>query len=183
MSGGVVFAGGGTGGHIFPMLAVLEVVREREPEMPALFLCSTRGIDSRILGSAGVEFTPIPAAPLSVRPLGLARFIASWGGAVRAARAELRRVRDQWGSVRVLSTGGFVSAPVAQAARVERAPVVLLNQDAPPGKANRWIAHHAARVLTTSAVEGRGWGADRPGGAPCGGRAGGCGCVPGEAGA
>jgi UDP-N-acetylglucosamine--N-acetylmuramyl-(pentapeptide) pyrophosphoryl-undecaprenol N-acetylglucosamine transferase len=155
--GGVVFAGGGTGGHIFPMLAVLEELRVRAPGVRAVFLCSTRQIDERILSAAEVEFVPIPAAPLSVRPAGLARFVSSWGGAVRAARAQLRRVRAEGGPVRVLSTGGFVSAPVAQAARAEGVPIVLLNQDSPPGKANHWIARHAGRVFSTAAVEGRGW--------------------------
>ncbi len=153
----IVFAGGGTGGHIFPMLAVLEVLRERDPAVRTLFLCSTREIDARILGGAGVEFTPIPAAPVLISVRGLARFVYRWGGAVRAARAELRRLRAECGGVRVLSTGGFVSAPVCQAARAERVAIVLLNQDSPPGKANRWIARHAARVFTTAAVERAGW--------------------------
>lgn len=158
MSGpGVVFAGGGTGGHIFPMLAVLEELREREPGVRALFLCSARAIDERILTAAGVEFVAIPAAPLSVRPAGLARFVWRWGGAVRAARGALRRMKGGCDGLRVLSTGGFVSAPVAQAARAERVPVVLLNQDAPPGKANRWIARHAARVFTTADAGRGGW--------------------------
>lgn len=154
---GVVFAGGGTGGHIFPAVAVLEAIREREPGIPAVFLCSTREIDDRILRAQGASFTPIPAAPLSLHPIGLARFLGRWGGAVRTARAELQKLKGAFPSVRLLSTGGFVAAPVVQAARAERVPVVLLNQDAPPGKANRWIARHAAQVFTTAGVDREGW--------------------------
>ncbi len=154
---GIVFAGGGTGGHLFPALAVLEHLRELEPDVRALFLCSTRAIDARILSTAGVEFAPIPAMPLSTKPIGLAKFIISWGGAVREARQHLRRLHAECGVVRVLATGGFVAAPVAQAARAERLPLVLLNQDAPPGKANRWIAGRAASIFTSAAVERTGW--------------------------
>lgn len=156
---GVVFAGGGTGGHLFPAVAVLERLRERTPDTRALFLCSTRQIDARILRAQGVPFEPIPAAPLSTRPLGLARFLRSWGGALRAAREAIRRMQAECGGgpVRVLATGGFVAAPVVQAARVERLPILLLNQDAPPGKANRWIARHAAKVFTVAEVGRPGW--------------------------
>ncbi len=59
--------------------------------------------------------------------------------------------------MRVLATGGFVAAPVVQAARAERVPVILLNQDAPPGKANRWIARHASQIFTTAEIEHAGW--------------------------
>lgn len=154
---GVIFAGGGTGGHIFPAVAVLEVLRERQPDIKAKFLCSPREIDARILRAQGAVFTPIPAMPLSVHPVRLAKFVWSWGGAVRAARAELQQMKAECESVRVLATGGFVAAPVVQAARAERVPMVLLNQDSPPGKANRWIARHASQVYTTAEVGREGW--------------------------
>jgi UDP-N-acetylglucosamine--N-acetylmuramyl-(pentapeptide) pyrophosphoryl-undecaprenol N-acetylglucosamine transferase len=83
--------------------------------------------------------------------------MASWGKAVRESRrliGELRTVESGHtpGEVRVVAMGGFVAAPVVQAARVDRAPVTLVNLDAVPGKANRWIAHRAARVLTAARV-------------------------------
>jgi len=51
--------------------------------------------------------------------------------------------------------GGFVAAPVVQAARAEKVPVLMLNLDAVPGRANRWIAKHAERVVSTTEVEGK----------------------------
>lgn len=154
---GIVFAGGGTGGHLFPALAVLEQLLEIEPGVRAVFLCSTREIDERILAAAGVPHAAIPAKPLSGHPIRLAKFITSWGGAVRASRDEIRKLKAECARVRVLATGGFVAAPVAQAARAERVPLVLLNQDAPPGKANRWIAGRAASIYTTAEVARAGW--------------------------
>lgn len=154
---GVVFAGGGTGGHLFPAVAVLEALHKHEPGIIVNFLCSEREIDTRILRAQGVPFTPIPAQPMAVQPVRLARFAWRWGGAVRAARIELQKMKTECDRLRVLATGGFVAAPVVQAARAERVEVLLLNQDAPPGKANRWIARHAERVFTTAEVDRPGW--------------------------
>jgi UDP-N-acetylglucosamine--N-acetylmuramyl-(pentapeptide) pyrophosphoryl-undecaprenol N-acetylglucosamine transferase len=152
-----VFAGGGTGGHLFPGLAIAEEISRRVEGARFVYLCSHREIDARILGKAGVEFEPMPARPFSVRPVGLARFIGSWGPTVRAARAALRKAREGADQIDLIALGGFVAAPVVQAARVERVPVTMVNLDAVPGKANRWIARRAGRVMTALPVEGHAW--------------------------
>jgi UDP-N-acetylglucosamine--N-acetylmuramyl-(pentapeptide) pyrophosphoryl-undecaprenol N-acetylglucosamine transferase len=157
----VVFAGGGTGGHLTPSLAILEALRSGGP-VDAGFLCSTRPIDARVLGAAEERFAPVPAAPFSPRPRALARFIASWGKSVRAARPTLRGVG--MGGRRagvVVATGGFVAAPVAQAARAERVPVIAVNLDAAIGKANRWLARRAVHRFVVGA-SARGWTTIRP---------------------
>ncbi|MDX9910420.1 MAG: UDP-N-acetylglucosamine--N-acetylmuramyl-(pentapeptide) pyrophosphoryl-undecaprenol N-acetylglucosamine transferase [Phycisphaerales bacterium] len=159
-----LFAGGGTGGHIYPGLAIVERLREIEPDARAVFLVSDREVDARILSAVGEAFVVIPARPIVFRPRGMLRFIGSWGGAVRAARAEIARARSGEGDapreVVMVAMGGFVAAPCAQAARAERVPLALVNLDAAPGKANRWIARFAGMVLTGTQVEGevaRGW--------------------------
>lgn len=148
----VALAGGGTGGHIYPNLAVLDVLRERlgSERVCPLLLVSERAIDRSIAEAEGVPAAAIPAAPLGMRPRALARLVLGWGGAVRAARAALREHRSDL----VLATGGFVSAPVMMAARAERVPLVLLNLDAVAGKANRWIARHACVRLSSADGEG-----------------------------
>ncbi|HRQ72099.1 MAG TPA: UDP-N-acetylglucosamine--N-acetylmuramyl-(pentapeptide) pyrophosphoryl-undecaprenol N-acetylglucosamine transferase [Phycisphaerales bacterium] len=160
---GFIFAGGGTGGHLYPSLAVLERLRERTgDDVRAVFLCSSRAVDRSILEGEGVEFVPLPIATPAMRPVAMVRFIGSWGRSVRASRAAIRRLRDECGSVRVLSTGGFVSAPAVQAARAERCPVALLNLDTPPGKANRWLARHAGQVLNAGREARAGWASISP---------------------
>lgn len=157
---GFLFAGGGTGGHLFPALACLEqlivVCQQRNipfnPKSHCLFLCSGREIDTQILTNADVPFAPIPAAPLGLSPRAWARFVSHWGRSVRAARAHMRELSHRCEHITVLATGGFVAAPIVQAARAERHRIVMLNQDTPPGKANRWIARHADKVLTTAPV-------------------------------
>ncbi len=149
-----LFAGGGTGGHIYPALAIAEHLT-RSPSVRCVFLCSDRPLDAEILTREGVPFDIIPAKPFSVRPRAFIRFAASWGGAVRISRAIIARERAA--TVHIVAMGGFVAAPVVQAARVERCPITLVNLDAVPGKANRWIARHAARVFTAAPVDGAAW--------------------------
>jgi UDP-N-acetylglucosamine--N-acetylmuramyl-(pentapeptide) pyrophosphoryl-undecaprenol N-acetylglucosamine transferase len=155
-----LFAGGGTGGHLFPALAIAEQVLDLAPRTCVRFLCSDRPLDAEILGAeklAGgpVEFDVIPAKPFGSQPMRLAKFAWAWGGAVRAGRAAIVAAKKN-GPVWVVAGGGFVAAPVVQAARAENVPVLMLNLDAVPGRANQWIAKHAKKVVTTMKVAGEG---------------------------
>jgi len=150
-----LFAGGGTGGHLFPALAVAERLAHHDHAARARFLCSTRPLDHQILAREGVPFDPIPAYPFGAGPRTLVHFLWNWRDALRAARAVIARERaaDTGARVHMIAMGGFVAAPCAQAARAERIPLTLINLDAVPGKANRWIARRAGITLT--AAQGR----------------------------
>ncbi|MEK6703692.1 MAG: UDP-N-acetylglucosamine--N-acetylmuramyl-(pentapeptide) pyrophosphoryl-undecaprenol N-acetylglucosamine transferase [Planctomycetota bacterium] len=153
----VLFAGGGTGGHIFPCIAIHEQLASLSPPgtLHARYLCSTRTLDAEILRGASLPFTPIPAQPFALRPRGLIRFVSSWTSAVSAARTAIRELRASAGAnsrLVMVATGGFVSAPAARAGVLEGVPVVLVNLDAVPGRANRWISKRAARTLTSARV-------------------------------
>lgn len=146
-----VFAGGGTGGHLYPGLAIAQAIRERAPGAATLFLCSDRPLDARLLADEGAAHRVIPAQPFGVAPRRLLRFARSWGGSVRAARDALRQMRaDGASDITLLAMGGFVAAPAAQAARAEKTRLVLVNLDAVPGKANRLIARRADRVFSAT---------------------------------
>jgi UDP-N-acetylglucosamine--N-acetylmuramyl-(pentapeptide) pyrophosphoryl-undecaprenol N-acetylglucosamine transferase len=158
-----VFAGGGTGGHIFPNLAIAEQLESLLGRRPrCVFAVSARPLDAQILRDESRAFEVIPAEPFVLRPRGFLKFLNSWGRSVRAARVLLQKLKREHGRVDVVATGGFVSAPVAQAARVERVPVTLVNLDATPGRANRWIARHAVRVFTAAEAPGVDWPVIRP---------------------
>ena len=152
-----LFAGGGTGGHLYPALAIAEQLRVRAPNTRVAFACSQRPLDAEILTASGEAFQPIAARPLSRKPRGLAELVFNWGSAVRAVRDTLREMKSAGASPRLVAMGGFVAAPAAMAARAERVPVTLVNLDAVPGLANRWIARRATDVVTAVPVEGRGW--------------------------
>ena len=143
----IIFAGGGSGGHLSPGLAIDERLREIDPQARSIFLCSNREIDATMLGEAGVRHIALPATPPSPRPMRLLRFARTFRASVRQAREIMQRER----AMRVIALGGFVAAPVVKAARSIGVPALLVNLDAPPGKANRWIARSCATVV--SAIE------------------------------
>jgi UDP-N-acetylglucosamine--N-acetylmuramyl-(pentapeptide) pyrophosphoryl-undecaprenol N-acetylglucosamine transferase len=145
-----VFVGGGTGGHLYPALAIFEQLRAIEPDVGVHILCSNRAIDAQILGKEAVPFSPIPAMPVSKKPRGLMRFIASWGPSVRATRQQIQRFKQSHDSVTVVAMGGFVAAPGARAGHAEKVPVILVNLDAVPGKANVLIAKKATKIFTAA---------------------------------
>lgn len=157
MAGGhaFIFAGGGTGGHIFPAIAIAEELARADSNATSIFVCSTRPLDSEILsketlGNLPVTFRAIDARPFGLRPRALWRFLTGWGGSLRAARSIIRECASTHRRVTVVAMGGFVAAPMAQAARVEGVPLILVNLDAVPGRANRWISGRADRVFTAS---------------------------------
>lgn len=137
------FAGGGTGGHIYPALAVAERIVELDPGAKVRFLCSGREIDSRILGQSGFDYTPLPMTGFSFRPSKLADSLSSFVRSYRIARAAIA----ESGKAVVIGIGGFTSGPSCWAARKLRAPIVVLNVDIIPGRANRLIARWADEVF------------------------------------
>ncbi|MFI4896871.1 MAG: UDP-N-acetylglucosamine--N-acetylmuramyl-(pentapeptide) pyrophosphoryl-undecaprenol N-acetylglucosamine transferase [Phycisphaerales bacterium JB059] len=157
MALGVVFMGGGSGGHLYPALAIAERVRDEAPDARFLFLCSQRDIDARILDAQGAEFVQVPARPPGRSPGALIRFMRSWGPSVRAARGVIQQLKREERTVVPVAMGGFVAAPCVMGARAEKLDVLMTNLDAVPGMANRWIARRAHTIVTAAPVEGRDW--------------------------
>lgn len=143
----ILLAGGGTGGHISPGLALAEQFAMIAPDAPRLFACSERAIDARMLNSAGERFIALPAAPFGLRPRALWRFIQRWRRSVHLSTEMLTKERVGL----VIALGGFVAAPMISAAKRAGVPSFMLNLDVIPGKANRWLARRCDRVI--SAVE------------------------------
>jgi UDP-N-acetylglucosamine--N-acetylmuramyl-(pentapeptide) pyrophosphoryl-undecaprenol N-acetylglucosamine transferase len=137
------FAGGGTGGHIYPAIAVAEKVVEIEPTAEIHFFCSTRDIDAQILRQTAFEYTQLPAKGLFLRPDRLIAFCTSFFTSYRTAK----QVIAESDSATVLGIGGYVAAPVCRAAHKLGIPVVLINVDIVPGLANKMIARWADEVF------------------------------------
>ena len=131
-----VFAGGGTGGHLYPGIAVAEALRRREPDARIVFIGSGRQVERGILESAGVESVALKATPLSDAGRFPIRFLKTTCEDFRTARYELER----YSVAVVIGLGGIASLSTIRAAGRKRVPVVLLEQNAIPGRATRWFA-------------------------------------------
>ena len=144
----VLISGGGTGGHIYPALAVASELRERY-DAELLFIGDANGLETRIVPAAGVPFAAISAGKLrrylSARtftdlgriPLGMAQ-----------AYQHVRRFRPDV----AFTSGGYVSVPAGFAARLCGAPLVMHQQDVPPNLANRLLTPVATRITVSFAA-------------------------------
>jgi len=137
------FAGGGTGGHLYPALAVAEQIRRQAPQAEIHFLCSTRPIDTRILQDTPFPFTPLPAQGLSRHPLTWGHFITRFWASTRQTRQRL----SQSPNPTVIGAGGFVAGPVCWTAQRLGLPIALINVDIVAGKANRLAARWARDIF------------------------------------
>jgi len=138
----IVMAGGGTGGHLAPGLALADKLSRRLDEVRIVFLGTGRPVEDLLIRPAGWELRASGAVRL---PSGLASWplfpFRLWRSIVRA-KAALRELAPGV----VIGLGGYGSFPVVVAARRLRIPSVLLEQNSIPGKANRWLSRVAEEV-------------------------------------
>ena len=142
MAHSFVLTGGGTGGHVFPALAVARVLKERGHKL--LFIGTQEGMESRLVPDAGfdIEFVRIGG----LNRVGLAkqiRTMAQLPVSIAAAASLLRK----FGAEAVFSMGGFVSGPVMLAAALTGIPLVVMEPNSIPGFANRKMAGRVYRAL------------------------------------
>ncbi|SOE02776.1 undecaprenyldiphospho-muramoylpentapeptide beta-N-acetylglucosaminyltransferase [Blastococcus haudaquaticus] len=147
----VVLAGGGTAGHIEPMLALADALRRRDGDLVITCLGTARGMETRLVPARGYDLRLIPPVPLPRRPT---PDLLRVPGRVRRAVADTRKVLDEVTADVVVGFGGYVALPAYLAARRAgrgRAgiPIVVHEQNALPGLANRIGARLAARVAVT----------------------------------
>ncbi|WP_300620504.1 undecaprenyldiphospho-muramoylpentapeptide beta-N-acetylglucosaminyltransferase [Dokdonella sp.] len=138
----VLIMAGGTGGHIFPGLAVAAELGARD--VPVLWLGADGGLETTLVPQHGIALETLSIGGLRGKGLATAlRTPLRLFRAVRAARAVLRRHAPR----SVLSMGGYVAAPGGIAARLARIPLVVHEQNRVPGLTNRLLARFARRVL------------------------------------
>ncbi len=142
----MVIAGGGTGGHLFPGLAVAETARRLDPATAVLFVGNQRGIEARVVPASGFPLETLPSAPLRGRGVvdKLTALAQLMMGIVRA-RSVLRRFAPD----AIIGLGGYASAPAVVAGRLAGTPIVLLEQNARPGMTTRLLARLADRVCVS----------------------------------
>ena len=138
----IVFAGGGTGGHLFPGLAVAEQLRMANPNLRIAFAGPGKAWEREHVARAGYDYLATPARPWPGPRWSAGRF--AFDNALGYCAA-LKFLRGRHVAA-VVGLGGYSSAPAARAAATCGIPLVLLEQNALPGKVNRWLAPHASLV-------------------------------------
>ncbi len=132
----VVIAGGGTGGHLFPGVAIAEELRARDPGATITFVGTRRGIEARILPELGWPLELIEISGLkTVGALGAIRGLFRVPRALWQARRLLKRLRPD----AVIGVGGYASGPVVLAARLRGIPTAICEQNSIPGLTNKLL--------------------------------------------
>jgi UDP-N-acetylglucosamine--N-acetylmuramyl-(pentapeptide) pyrophosphoryl-undecaprenol N-acetylglucosamine transferase len=142
----VLLAGGGSAGHVSPLLALADRLVADDPDTRVLALGTATGLETRLVPARGYELYEIPRVPLPRRlSADAVRLPANLSGAVRAARAAIARVDADV----VVGFGGYVAAPAYLAARRARVPIVVHEQNSRPGFANRLGARLTRHVAVS----------------------------------
>ncbi|CAM8992578.1 unnamed protein product [Rhodiola kirilowii] len=140
----IVFAAGGTAGHISPAVAIADEIKTLNPNSQILFLGTQAGIESTAVSSAGYDFAPIPAVQLA-RPILSFRNLLYPYGLITSTFHCLTKLREFKPDI-VVGTGGYVSFPVCAAAAVDKIKVVIQEQNSVPGLAN-WLLSYLADTV------------------------------------
>ncbi len=139
----VMIAGGGTGGHLMPALAIAEALRVRHPGWRIVLVGATRGVEARLLPERAFPFHLLPFEPI---------YRQQWWKNLRWPVLAVRLIRlvgkllDRERPDLVLGTGGYASGPVVWAAARRGVPTAMLEQDAFPGLVTRWLAPQVREV-------------------------------------
>ncbi|HKM39751.1 MAG TPA: undecaprenyldiphospho-muramoylpentapeptide beta-N-acetylglucosaminyltransferase, partial [bacterium] len=139
----IVFTGGGTGGHIYPALAMAQLMQQQNPTARILFIGTKKGLETELVPKAGFPLIKVAAAGLK-RKFSLANLTVASANALGFVQAlgAMHRFQPQV----VVGTGGYVTVPVVLAAACLRRPILLHEQNALPGLANRVLSRFASCV-------------------------------------
>jgi len=145
----IIIACGGSGGHIFPGIALARELAERDGRNDILIVCSMRPFDREILAKSGCSFEAIPCCPYAatINPVKIFTFLISLFSSLFASLSLLRRYRPDC----VAGFGGFVSVPVVFAAWILKIPRLIHEQNVIAGMANKTISLVADRVAVSFA--------------------------------
>jgi UDP-N-acetylglucosamine--N-acetylmuramyl-(pentapeptide) pyrophosphoryl-undecaprenol N-acetylglucosamine transferase len=145
----VIITGGGTGGHLYPALAVAGLLRDSDPQVEVLFVGTGEGLESTVVPGAGYPFRQVEAVkwPRKISPRIFSAFLSLGKGYLQG----LKIIREFYPSA-VFATGGYVSVPLGLAAAREGVPLFLHEQNSVPGMANKLLARWARAIFTTFPV-------------------------------
>ena len=140
----VLIVGGGTGGHLFPAIALAETFMKRSADNQVRFVTTQRALDSQILGGRGFSFTALKME--GIKGKGVAGKLSS-SYQLPPAFSQSLKIIGEYRPEMVLGVGGYVSGPVILAAWSKRIPCAVQEQNAIPGVTNRLLGRVVDRVF------------------------------------
>jgi len=141
-----IITGGGTGGHIYPALAIAQGLKKRYPGIELLYIGTKEGMEAEIVPRSGIDFDTVTVAGLE-RRLTL-KNVKTFFKLIRGF-AEAHRILNSFKPNVVVGTGGYVCGPVVLAASMRKIPTVIHEQNAFPGLTNRILSKFVDRVCVT----------------------------------
>jgi UDP-N-acetylglucosamine--N-acetylmuramyl-(pentapeptide) pyrophosphoryl-undecaprenol N-acetylglucosamine transferase len=143
MSFKAIIAGGGTGGHLFPAVAVGEGMQRLRPDADVVFVGASNGMEAKWLPRSGLRYELLHVRGFTGKsPMTRVRALLEFQRALRRAHGLLRSFTPDI----VVSAGGYASAPIAVAAIIAATPLILLEQNTRPGLANRMLWRFARKI-------------------------------------
>ena len=139
----VLFAGGGTGGHLMPAINIALALRNLDREIETLFIGKKDGMEKAIVTRFEFPIKEIEVVPMRRSIKGIINFILNWNKGLKQAESALR----EFGPEVVVGTGGYVSAPVVRTAHKMRIPIFMQEQNSLPGLATRTLSQMADSVF------------------------------------
>lgn len=144
----VVLTGGGTGGHIYPALAVAKEIARQHPEATFLYIGTDKGLEAKLVPREGIPFKAVEISGLK-RKLSLENLKTAWKF-IRAVSRSKQLLREFQPDV-VIGTGGYVCGPVVFAASRLRIPTVIHEQNVEPGLTNKFLANFVSHICVSFA--------------------------------
>ncbi len=138
----IFFAGGGSGGHLYPGIAVAQAIVARDPSIVPCFLCTQRDIDATILSNTTFTWFPQSIVPPRRSIGGLLRFWRGW----RATQEQVQKLIKEHQPAAALGLGGYAAGVCVKLAAKAKIPTAILNPDVIPGQANQYLLGHVSRV-------------------------------------
>lgn len=142
----VVFAAGGTGGHIYPALAIADALKSLNPKTQFLFVGTPKSMEAKAVPFSGYPFTAVPAAPL-VRPLFSPNNLFILPFVITKSTFKSYKILQEFNPHIVIGTGGFVSFSTCLAAALKGVKLVIQEQNSVPGIANFVLSLFADKIF------------------------------------
>ena len=142
----VIIVAGGTGGHIYPAIAIINKIKEKEPKSKFLYIGTNNRMEKDIIPKLGIDFVGIEMSGLSRKNIfSNGKVIKKFFKAVKSSEEEIKKFKPDI----VIGAGGYITAPVLYAAHKLKVPTLIHEQNSIPGVSNKFIGSFADRICVS----------------------------------